>query len=101
MEAFKCDRCGAYYDRADIPFTDGINPRKVYEVYGATERKLDLCPNCIKELTTFMNPKIPAWDRTCRECKHQNGLPTADPCYSCSMRFPTFDNWEAMDDGED
>jgi len=92
MEAFKCDRCGFYYDNDDHETT--------LLLVKSGRKFLDLCPNCYKALEQFMKPAVPAWDRTCRECKHQNGLPTADPCYSCSMRFPTFDNWEAMD-GED
>ena len=93
MEAFKCDRCGAYYDN------DDHETSRLFLVK-SSGRYLDFCPSCYKALGQFMKPVVPAWDKVCKTCKHQNCLPTHHPCYSCSLRFPTFDNWEAMDDGE-
>lgn len=89
MEAFKCDRCGAY------------DTHTGFVLFLPTGR-VDLCRDCAKKFREeFMKPPVPAWDKVCKTCKHQNCLPNHHPCYSCSLRFPTFDNWEAMNDGKD
>ena len=92
MEAFKCDRCGEYYDS---------DKHEKKHLVIEEERILDFCPDCYKALEQFMKPAVPAWDKVCKTCKHQNTPSSHHPCYSCSLRFPTFDNWEAMDGGED
>lgn len=88
MDAYKCDRCGVYFDEDDrtVVYHDDIT--------------LDFCPNCFEDLKRFVKSPVSALGRTCKECKHKNSLVTNGPCVSCSVRIPTFDNWEAMD-GED
>lgn len=46
MIAYKCDRCGAYYD------TDTYTSDYIIYKYG---NAVDMCPNCKRELDDFMN----------------------------------------------
>lgn len=50
MNAYKCDRCGALYERATVP---DITVMKYNHGYG-NERK-DLCPNCQAALEQWLN----------------------------------------------
>lgn len=51
--AGKCDRCGGFYD---LPFEHGaaIRARMVDVFDGVTDSK-DLCPDCMKELNSFLD----------------------------------------------
>ena len=54
MEAFKCDRCGKYYDAytvRDVYFKD-----EVYEIFKeGYNTPLDLCSECMHDLNNWVN----------------------------------------------
>lgn len=77
MKAYKCDRCGCYYDLNDLPssipnitpaFREGID--------------LDLCPDCIRDFEEWLHRAyyyteqiktghgIPVSQQTCGRCVH-------------------------------
>ena len=53
MIAQKCDRCGKLFEREHVP---DITVRKYTHGYG--EYRLDLCPDCQKELERWLKFKF-------------------------------------------
>lgn len=49
MKAYKCDICGALFERAVVP-----DIRLVKFMFGYGEERLDLCPDCQKKLEDWM-----------------------------------------------
>ena len=45
-KAFKCDRCGTYYDKDEADY----NRPFLTKDYGPGYEDIDLCPNCLKQL---------------------------------------------------
>lgn len=59
MDAKKCDRCGAFYDRygtktqaTEIRLINGDTCNKC-----ACDKAYELCPECMKEVETWINAK--------------------------------------------
>lgn len=51
--AGKCDRCGGFYD---LPFEHGAAIRaRVVDVFDDAVETKDLCPDCMKELDSFLD----------------------------------------------
>ena len=51
--AGKCDRCGGFYD---LPFEHGVEVRaRMVDIFGDVTRSRDLCPDCMKELHSFLD----------------------------------------------
>lgn len=51
--AGKCDRCGGFYD---LPFEHGAEVRaRMVDIFGDVTRSRDLCPDCMKELHSFLD----------------------------------------------
>lgn len=65
MNAKKCDRCGAYYDKNKKHKTFGrisggvISGIWMVDRNGTNERRFDLCDDCIGDLKEFLNIKEP------------------------------------------
>ena len=50
--AGKCDRCGGFYD---LPFEHGAPIRaRIVDVFDGVTDSKDLCPDCMKELHSFL-----------------------------------------------
>lgn len=50
--AGKCDRCGGFYD---LPFEHGAAIRaRMVDVFDDPVESKDLCPDCLKELHSFL-----------------------------------------------
>lgn len=52
MRAYKCDRCGRYYERDYKP-----NVTVVHRTYGAPDEYIDLCRECSIELIKWCRLK--------------------------------------------
>lgn len=68
MKAFRCDRCGAFYDKdayseidrvVKLPYGSnsevkviGISAKYLYDCTGVL---IDICPKCIKELKNWLS----------------------------------------------
>lgn len=64
MEAYKCDKCGRFYDhysgvkveKPAAPLLDKANSLVLYKrdgIKGDRSRMLDLCPECMAELLSW------------------------------------------------
>ena len=58
MEAFRCDRCGAYFSVNDAFWKAGNGPTTVSGLYRydsvGNRRNIDICPDCYKSLVDWM-----------------------------------------------
>lgn len=57
MIAFKCDRCGVYYDKHGLSHSDNteyaVNGRFI-TLTDQYHRNVDLCPECYEKFISFM-----------------------------------------------
>lgn len=54
MEAFKCDRCGKYYDAYTVNY--GYFKDEVYVIFKeSNDTRLDICDECMHELKNWFN----------------------------------------------
>lgn len=88
MKAFRCDRCGAFYDKAaysaidrvvKLPYVSdskvevvGISAKYLYDRTGVL---IDICPKCIEELKIWLSGADFIWcrfqigDKNDQDCK--------------------------------
>ena len=88
MKAFRCDRCGKFYDKdayskidrvVKLPYGSnsevkvvGISAKYPYDCTGAL---IDICPNCIEELKIWLSGADFIWcrfqigDKNDQDCK--------------------------------
>ena len=54
MEAFKCDRCGKYYDVYTV--SNGYFKDEVYVIFKESDNtRLDICCDCMHDLKNWFN----------------------------------------------
>lgn len=92
MKAFKCDRCGNYYDK----FT--CNEDDLYIVH-ANKSTIDLCPECNDELSKWYKNEPVQEDipdcNYCRYCKWTGSPESLGKCKTC-IRGSNFEVSEAF-----
>ena len=64
MEAYKCDRCGSFYEEASL--SKSKKSKEYFDIkvltyegyigsHGSPTGSMDLCPKCKEELVKFLN----------------------------------------------
>ena len=56
MKIYKCDRCGATFEKKDIHYGYEVI-QKLYNGNQDITNEVDLCPNCLKNIDYFMAEK--------------------------------------------
>ena len=90
MRAYKCDRCGVYFDK-DTSEKDGY--LYVYRYYLThTADRIHLCNGCLNLLNDWFIMKR-STEKSCDTCKYEYLAISKQPCRGCK----TESNWEAKE----
>lgn len=57
MKIYKCDRCGATFEKENTHYGYEVVQR-LYKDNQDTVNEIDLCPNCLKNIDEFMEERI-------------------------------------------
>lgn len=85
--AKRCDRCGNYYQIDISNDEDNLVAIEFIDKYGRGQGKLDLCRECRRELSDWLEKG----KENCDNCAFKHLSRSHPPCDSCSG----YNNWTA------